>query len=182
MSEIWKAVPGFGGHYEASNLGRIRVKDRVVRKLSNFAGREVAQHYRGRVLKPSIRSAEGHLVVHLGYDRIKKNVSVHTMVLLAFVGPRPEGMEACHGNGDAADNRPENLRWDTHYENNQDRKRHGRYATGEAHPMARLTQQDANTIRALIADGYPRKEITRRFGISISTYDDIKNGARWNGN
>lgn len=24
MAEIWRPVPGYGGHYEASNLGRVR--------------------------------------------------------------------------------------------------------------------------------------------------------------
>jgi hypothetical protein len=41
-------------------------------------------------------------------------VTIHGAVLEAFVGPRPEGMEACHNNGNPAANRLENLRWDTH--------------------------------------------------------------------
>lgn len=35
------------------------------------------------------------------------------------------GMEGCHGNGDKSDNRPENLRWATHVENEQDKDLHG---------------------------------------------------------
>lgn len=50
---------------------------------------------------------------------------IHVVILTTFVGPRPSGMEGCHINGDPADNRLENLRWDTHASNMQDAIRHG---------------------------------------------------------
>ena len=46
---------------------------------------------------------------------------VHNLVLEAFVGPCPPGMEACHyPDHDKANNHLENLRWDTHAENMKD--------------------------------------------------------------
>ena len=36
-------------------------------------------------------------------------VLVHRIVALAFLGPRPEGLEVSHLNGDDRDNRIENL-------------------------------------------------------------------------
>jgi hypothetical protein len=51
---------------------------------------------------------------------------VHRLVLLAFIGPCPGGMECCHWNGDPADNRLSNLRWDTHKANCADTVRNGR--------------------------------------------------------
>jgi hypothetical protein len=86
--------------------------------------------------------------VHLGVDRKRISVSAHRLVLLAFVGPPPDGTEACHNNGIADDNRPENLRWDSHYANNQDRKRHGRYATGEQHHAYKFDAELAASIRS----------------------------------
>lgn len=53
---------------------------------------------------------------------------VHQLVLEAFVGPRPEGMEACHWNDVCTDNRLENLRWDTTSANRHDQVRNGRHA------------------------------------------------------
>lgn len=41
------------------------------------------------------------------------------------MGPCPDGMEACHNNGDQLDNRIENLRWDTHSANIYDQVAHG---------------------------------------------------------
>lgn len=50
---------------------------------------------------------------------------VHTLVLEAFVGPRPPGMFACHENDIPSDNRVENLRWDTPRANRLDSVRNG---------------------------------------------------------
>jgi hypothetical protein len=178
MSEIWKAIPGYGDHYEASSEGRIRVKDRYVEKRHS-SGRMMRQFYPGRLLSPTRGNKWGHRNVHIGIDRQRITIGVHRLVLMAFVGMPPEGTEACHSNGDAGDNRPGNLRWDTHHANNQDRKRHGRYATGEAHPMALLRKESVAEIRRQIAECRPRKQILAWFGISSSTYHRIKNGESW---
>ena len=60
------------------------------------------------------------------YKRIclgKKMFLVHRLVLLAFVGPCPVGMEGCHFDNDATNNRLSNLRWDTLSNNQKDRVR-----------------------------------------------------------
>lgn len=50
---------------------------------------------------------------------------VHRLVLSAFTGPCPPGMECCHNDGDPSNNRPENLRWDTRSSNARDKRVHG---------------------------------------------------------
>lgn len=133
--EIWQDIPGYGNHYQASNLGNIRSKDRLVEKFSYLANKVVKQKYKGKLLNPTKSNKWGHLSVHLGNNKQKWTLSVHRLVLEAFVGQCPDGMECCHNNGIANDNRIENLRWDTHENNNKDRKRHGTYKTGKNHPM-----------------------------------------------
>lgn len=168
-------MPGFGGHYEASSLGKIRVKDRIViRKHSKGGITEF--FYKGRMLKPCKSDKYGHMVIHIGYDGKKENVFVHKMVLLAFVGDCPKGMECCHNNGEASDNRLENLRWDTHLSNNQDRKKHGTYSYGENHPMAKLTQNQVDKIRS---SDKSIKEISEEFGIGKSQAHRIKKNVCW---
>ena len=56
VTEVWADVPGYGNHYQASNLGKVRSKDRVVRKFSILVGKKVNQKYKGRLLncKPDV--------------------------------------------------------------------------------------------------------------------------------
>jgi hypothetical protein len=80
---------------------------------------------------------------------------VHHLVLEAFVGPRPAGHEAAHGDGDKTNNALANLRWATPKENAADRYRHGTVLFGTRHPLGRKTScerghpfDDANTRRS----------------------------------
>lgn len=114
-SEIWKPVPGFEGIYEVSNMGQLRSLDRVL-----SSGRR----WKGRILKQSL-TWNGYFYLNLSKDGIYYRRYLHRLVLEAFVGPSPEGMEACHENGVRGDNRPENLRWDTRTENVKDAIKHG---------------------------------------------------------
>lgn len=174
--ETWKPVVGFGNHYEASNIGNIRSKDRVVIRKNPKTGKLSEFFYKSKILQPCSSNKYGHQVVHLGFDSKKKNVFVHTMVLLAFVGECPNGMECCHINGDAKDNRLENLRWDTHYSNNQDRKLHGMYAVGQNHPMSTLTEKDILAIRS---SGKSNKELRKIYHISNSQMHRILTRQSW---
>jgi len=175
MAEIWKPVPGFGGYYEASSIGRIRSIDRVVVKR-HCSGKIIQQKYAGRLLKPCKTDDLGHMGVHLGVDGRKINVSVHRMVLFAFVGEPSDGQEACHNNGNASDNRIGNLRWDTHKSNNGDRIIHGTYALGENHAMAKLTEVQVVEIRKSWT-GYA--DVCRRYGISKTQAHRIRKGDSW---
>ena len=117
-TETWRSVVGFEGLYEVSDLGRVRSLDHVT---CNRLG--VTRRFRGRILK---LTATGHdVAVSLHKNGVQSRGVVHKMVLTAFVGPCPDGMECCHGPSGYADNRLSNLRWDTHSENMIDRSRHG---------------------------------------------------------
>lgn len=175
MAEIWKPIPGYGGHYEASSMGRIRVLPRVIVKPHSNTGEMREFHYAGRVLNPAKRKG-GYLSVTLGIDGKDHTCSVHRLVLMAFGGPCPDGMVCCHNNGDASDNRPENLRWDTPYNNNQDRKKHGNYAAGETHPMAKLTWNMVSNARRRCSTN---TELMRELGVSRSQAHRIRTGESW---
>jgi hypothetical protein len=116
--EHWLPVLGYEGLYEVSDLGRIRSVNRIVQTR---LGKRL---YKGKILKITSGSA-GHLKVILSQRGIQRNFTVHKLVLEAFVGPRPEGMECCHNNGSPTDNRLINLRWDTRSNNAYDAVRHG---------------------------------------------------------
>lgn len=176
MMETWKEIPKFGGHYEASTLGRIRSKDRVVTKFSFVAGKVVQQKYTGKILRLSKLNKYGHATVHIGVDKVRYTVQVSHLVLWAFKGEKPDGCEACHNNGIASDNRPENLRWDTHFNNNQDRVKHGTYALGEKHPMAKITANDAIAIYKSKEKGI---DLAKKYGLAPSKISAIRLGRTW---
>jgi hypothetical protein len=115
MSEVWIPIAGYEGLYEVSSAGTVRSKDRL-----DSIGRAA----RGLLLRPETRPS-GHLRVTLCRDGKTRRLWVHRLVLEAFVGPRPAGMEACHNDGNPVNNVPSNLRWDTKSANAQDRVRHG---------------------------------------------------------
>ncbi len=66
-------------------------------------------------------NASGYCMVNLDVNGTNQTRFVHHLVLEAFVGAKPAGLEACHyPDHDKANNRLENLRWDTHAENMRD--------------------------------------------------------------
>ena len=114
----WRTIPGFVG-YEVSNTG-------LVRSILKGKGRK------NRILPGTIYyQANGRpLRVAVTLRREGKNVvaRIHRLVLLAFVGPVPPGMECCHFDGDATNNYLSNLRWDTRLNNQRDSIRHGTHS------------------------------------------------------
>jgi hypothetical protein len=117
--EEWLPVVGREGQYEVSSHGRAQSLDRVIRLKD---GRE--RLFVGRMLK--LRpTPTGYLQFGIG-GRLRKYI--HRAVLEAFVGPCPEGMEACHNDSDPSNNHVSNLRWDTRFGNCQDIKALGSHA------------------------------------------------------
>ena len=110
-NEEWRPVVGWEGLYSVSDQGRV------------WSVRS------GRCLKPGGNNRSGanqHHQVQLCRNGIGSMKTVHRMVLEAFVGPCPAGMEACHLNDVGIDNRLTNLRWDSRSANQRDRVRNGR--------------------------------------------------------
>lgn len=106
--ENWRAIPGFEGSYEVSDLGRVRSIARVIQRENNTP-RRVPEC----VLKPGVLLS-GHQYVFLGQ---KARWAVHRLVLHVFIGPVPAGCEVLHLNHNPKDNRLVNLRYGTRSEN-----------------------------------------------------------------
>lgn len=102
--------------------------------------------------------------------------SVHRLVLEAFVGPCPPGMEARHfPDRNPANNRAENLQWSDHATNMQDKVFHGTHARGA---RAKVTAEQVKEIRSLFATGqWSYVSLAKKFGLrragiaSIATRD-----------
>jgi hypothetical protein len=114
MSAIeWRPVRGHEGVYEVSNNG-------LVRRVGKQTGAVV-----GRILKPSPNRG-GYLMVRLSAGNVAKTRLIHRLVAMAFIGEPASGHEVCHRDGNRQNNTLDNLRWDTHVANMNDRTLHGR--------------------------------------------------------
>lgn len=164
--ELWKPVVGYEGVYEVSDMGRIRGLNRKCETRIVL----------GTILKPHIWNGYLRVVLRRGGNR--KTWAVHRIVLIAFAGPNPPLMEACHKNGIRSDNRLVNLRWGSRKENAADRVRHGTLS-GELNGFAKLTYENVADIRALLRDGTPRSEVAKRYGVHKDTIRLIHLGKRW---
>ncbi len=116
---------------------------------------------------------------------VRRTCKVHHLVLEAFVGPRPEGMECRHLNGDPFDNRPENLAWGTRSENALDKVRHGRCCfsgfIGEKNPTAKLNEAQVREIRKLDTNRALTRKIALQFGVTMKTIRRIRRRDRHSG-
>ena len=116
QAETWKPIPGYPAYEVSEITGRVR----------SVAREAHGRTYRSVVLATRVSNSGYELVGLRNAKGERETRTVHTLVLLAFVGPCPPGQEARHLNGDPLDNRLENLAWGTKEENEQDKFAHGR--------------------------------------------------------
>jgi len=175
MRERWKAIPGWVGFYEASNLGRIRSLTRKVWVQKSYRG-PIFRIYRSKILTPGISN---YPVVQLVRGPRKKYYYVHQLVLLTFEGPPPVGFEVCHNNGCKMDNKLSNLRYDTRRNNSLDRKRHGTNRSpsicGVNNRGAKLSLRDVNWIKKN-KNKYSQREMGVKLGVSHSRIGAVLRG------
>lgn len=132
-----------------------------------------------RQLKARIGS-HGYYYVNLSRGRIYKSFCVHTLVLITFVGPRPQDFEGCHGIGGPLDNSIKNLRWGTRRENASDKIPHGTLCCGTLHPASKLSLQEIDDIRNRYAKGgIYQYELGEEYGVHQSVISEIVNYKAW---
>jgi len=94
---------------------------------------------------------------------------VHRLVLEAFIGPAPDGMQGCHNDGNPSNCELGNLRWDTIVGNHADKWVHGTQTHGGSHCWAKLSDEDVGTVRSEYASGVATKHLAKRFNVDVST-------------
>ena len=124
--EIWKPVLGYEGLYEVSNLGRVRSVEHVVEFVD---GRK--RIWPSQIKKPVMvyHVKSKHYItptVSLYKDRNGKQRVIAHLVCEAFHGPRPEGSQCMHLDGNPQNNCENNLAWGTIHENSNEPIRRSR--------------------------------------------------------
>jgi hypothetical protein len=154
MQEVWKAVPGYEGRYEVSDLGHVR----------NVGGRVLAL----------CTVSGGYKAVSLGRNNSK---TIHRLVALAFLGPAPnEKPLVLHNDGDRTNNTLHNLRYGSHADNAADAKRHGTQVKGERQHVAKLTLDNVLAIRNSSDTG---TALAAQFGVTPQCINLIRTRKNW---
>ena len=128
VETVWALIP-LNQEYMVSSIGTVfdRVKQVIIEPRPN-----------GNCLQMFLRNP-------------RRIVTPGRLVLEAFVGPCPSGMECCHYDDNQRNNVLSNLRWGTKSDNAMDRVRNGlRYDTcGEQNGMSELTANNVLEARSL---------------------------------
>ena len=175
--EIFKPIPDFPG-YEASTHGRIRSYWKRNGGKKN-PGKVIIANIPQRFLKPVFFKGNGYFFVTLqkgGKGHIR---SVHSLILITFVGPPPPGHECCHGDGIRSNCTLINLRWGTRSENMLEKYRHG-YSNHKANSGGKkLTENEVLKIRLLCAQGHLQKDIAKNYNVHCATIGRIARRQTW---
>lgn len=137
LAEHWLPVVGYEGHYEVSDLGRVRTVAKTTYGGFFVHGDKKIhspRHRPSQLLKVSYGGRNNRylrVMLRAGGNK-KRHAFIHHLVLEAFVGPRPRispdlvtgedrYMVAAHTDDDQSNNTLRNLSWKTEDENLTDR-------------------------------------------------------------
>lgn len=106
---------------------------------------------------------------------------IHSLVMTAFVGPRPPGLDINHKNGVNGDNRLENLEYATHGDNVRHAYDMGLKPRliGGSNGAAILTEPDVRQIKAALAQGKRQCVLAEQYGVSRSAIHCIASNKKW---
>lgn len=119
-----------------------------------------------------------------GYGKMYANQKcddTHRISYRLFCGPIPDGVYVCHRCDNPPCVNPNHLFLGTPTENQADMrmKRRARNPKGSEAWKAKICEADVVRIRQQFADGRPRKQIAREFGLSETTISHIARGKIW---
>lgn len=180
--ERWATIPR-AIDYEISESGVVRRRIDSQNKTGGIVkkGHTPKQH----------KDKDGYPNVQLQCNgKKKRRLRVHRLVLEAFVGECPKGMECNHKDSNRTNNHISNLEWITHKENVQHSIKMGLFQRGEDSCTAKLKNGEVWLIKKLLASGlYKQKpkphtgltdrNIGRMFNVDSATIGDIKRERSW---
>lgn len=167
MSEQWKPVVGYESLYVISESGIVRSK------------RAWRGDYHEMTQSPDIK---GYLRVGITDENgHQKSRRVHILVAEAFIGPRPEGLQLNHKDGNKINNHWSNLEYVTASENSTHAVRMGlRHSLrGVDHKMSKLTEEQVLEIRRRYRQGDDSVALAKEYGIDKSNVWMIATKKTW---
>lgn len=163
----FKAIPGFPGYRVGDDGSVWTSRSSTAKRLKCWM--PLSYHVdRG-----------GYICVGLTRDGKTYARKVHSLVLLAFVGPRPRGMWCRHKDSDPSNAALSNLSYATPKENHADKIAMGTSRKGERHHNSKLCDADVVRVLELRKAGMSQAKIAAKFGVSQPVISDICLGRSW---
>ena len=165
-SVVWRAVKGYEGNYDVSSQGAVRSCKRKVRTKTG-----VVQRRKGRVLRHGTDRNGGKFVLLSRQGKVR-NCKIHLLVLEAFVGARPAGLDVVFKDNDRSNCAVTNLSYGKVAAADKN------YARGERHGHAKLSPAKVILIRGL----YPRvtqQAFAKIFGVEQVTIFQVIHDKTW---
>lgn len=160
--------------YSASDVGGRVFTNRKRRKLIGQRGgtEEYIDPSYLKEISPTTNK-KGYKCITIRFNGILISTTVHKLVMDAFQGPIPVGMEIRHLDNNPSNNNFSNLLYGTSLENAGDRKRAGTYTDGGNHHNAKLSNEQAEEVRVLRSQRIKVRELAERFNVSVATIESI---------
>lgn len=147
MKEEWKEIPGYEGFYKASNTGKI---------FSYYTNAD-------RVFSNGV-----YPMVLLSKNGFKKMITVHSLIILTFVGPRPKGLHINHKDGNKYNNNVSNLEYVTISQN----MRHSFDVLGRRVSRSNLGRFNGDSYRSVKVNQFTKD------GLFIKTYGCVREASK----
>lgn len=165
QEEIWRTYPEYD-FIEVSNLGRIRIKDRMVTRSSKGDF-----YVKGRILK-QYDNGRGYMSVHFNFNRQTVHLYVHRATAICFI-PNPDNLpEVNHKDNNKTNNVASNLEWCTPGYNIAYREKYGTPAK-EATRVLRKPVIAVNSDTGDVFWFQSQHEASRQLGISQGNINNV---------
>ena len=179
--ETWKAVVGYEGLYEVSDLGRVKSLERYVPRFHR--GQDTVMHIKEKFMKtPS--NGDGYPSTGLCKNGVRCSFKVHTLVATHFISNPYNKLEVNHIDGNKFNNSTVNLEWLTKLENMQHSWKVGLHTAtalprGSRHGMSKLNEHYVKLILDLRQVGYSQRRVAKIFHVDKNVIALIDHNKLW---
>jgi len=172
LPEIWKDILGYEGHYQISNLGRVKSLPKIKKNRDGYCTTKE------KFLKPNNYSNK-YAVFDLSLNLKVKRHLAHRLLAIAFIPNAENKPFINHKNGNKLDNSLGNLEWVSASENAKHAFDMGLRKRGEVHSKSIFTDNQVIDIKQRLAKGENGASIARLYNACKSTIHNIKKNKTW---
>lgn len=165
--EEWRDIAGFEGRYQVSSFGSVR----------GLIAPNSRPRKHPKILKPTHNDRCTTVSLWVKYKCHTR--LLHRLVLEAFIGPCPEGMEGSHLDGNHRNNRVDNLCWETHIDNMARMNEHGTRLRGTEVALSKLTDEIVIMCRRRVRGGEGVTRLAAEIGVDHGTLSLAVRGITW---